>query len=260
MLLVAIATLAGSTGAFAADLPARTYTKAPAMAVSAYNWTGFYVGIHGGADWFHKDWYLPVSAINCGGFPLCTPSNEGGHSASSWLVGGQAGYNYQIGQWVLGVEGQASWTDLKGSNGSPAAPDNITHNSKTSAVGTLAGRVGYTFDRFMIFGKAGGAWAHDKFWETWGIAAPPGIVPGTTLQTAESDRFGWMLGVGAEYALAANWSVKVEYDYMDFGSHRETLQPVGAAATAVQYDIRQRIELVKVGINYRFGGPVVARY
>lgn len=260
ILLGAIATVAVSSTAFAADLPARTYTKAPVIAASAYNWTGFYVGVHGGGDWFNKNWYLPVSPINCGGFPNCVGSNQGDHSASSWLVGGQAGYNYQVGQWVLGVEGQASWTNLNGSNGALTAPNNVTDNSKTSALGTLTGRVGYAFDRFMIFGKAGGAWAHDKFWTTAGTAAAPAFVPGTTLQSTDSDRFGWMLGVGAEYAFTTDWSVKVEYDYMDFGTHRETLQPNLVNTTAVQYDIKQRIELVKVGVNYRFGGPVVARY
>ena len=246
--------------ASAADLPARTYTKAPVAVAATYNWTGFYIGVHGGGDWFNKSWYLPPTPINCGGFPNCVGSNQGDHSASSWLAGGQAGYNYQVGQWVLGVEGQASWTNLRGSNGALTAPNNITDNSKTSALGTLGGRVGYAFDRFMIFGKAGGAWAHDKFWTTAGVGAAPAFVPGTIIQSADSDRFGWMLGIGAEYALTANWSVKIEYDYMDFGTHRETLQPVLANQIAVQYDVRQRVDLVKAGVNYRFGGPVVARY
>lgn len=229
------------------------------MVASAYNWTGFYIGVHGGGDWFKKNWDLPITPINCGGFPACAGAYEGDHSASSWLAGAQAGFNYQLGQWVLGVEGQASWTDLRGSNGALPAPNNVTNNSKTTALATLAGRVGYTFDRFMIFGKAGGAWAHDKFWTTWGVNAPLNIVPGTTIESTDSDRFGWMLGVGAEYAFAANWSVKIEYDHLDFGTHRETLQAV-AGAGATQFDIRQRVDLVKAGVNYRFGGPVVARY
>ena len=111
----------------------------------------------------------------------------------------------------------------------------------------------------MIFGKAGGAWAHDKFWTSAGTVIP-GVVPGTVQQSADSDRFGWMLGIGAEYAFTSNWSVKIEYDYMDFGTRRETLQPVQAGGFPFQYDIRQRVELVKAGVNYRFGGPVIARY
>ena len=251
---LAMGAMLGLGAASAADLPARTYTKAPMVVATAYDWTGFYIGVHGGGDWFDKNWYIPVTPNTCGG--ICGV-DVGSHSASSWLVGGQAGYNYQAGRWVLGVEGQASWTDLKASNGNLLIPTLIVNSSKTSALGTLAGRVGYAFDRFMIFGKAGGAWAHDKFWTTAGPASP---VAGTIIQSTDSDRFGWMLGIGAEYAFAANWSVKIEYDYMDFGRHRETVQPVLLGAASFEYDIRQRVDLVKAGINYRFGGPVVARY
>ena len=74
------------------------------------------------------------------------------------------------------------------------------------------------------------------------------------------DRYGWMAGAGIEWAFANNWSVKAEYDYLDFGTRRETLISVATGAPAFQYDVRQRIDLVKAGINYKFGGPVVARY
>ena len=251
---LALGTILGISAAGAADLPVKAYSKAPPLVATAYDWTGFYLGVHGGGDWFDKNWFIAVTPETCAA--VCGV-DVGSHTASSWLVGGQAGYNYQAGPWVLGVEAQASWTDMRASNGNLLIPTLIVNNSKTSALGTLAGRVGYAFDRFMIFGKAGGAWAHDKFWTTAGPASP---AAGTVIQAADSDRFGWMLGIGAEYAFAANWSVKIEYDYMDFGRQRETLQPVQVFAGPFPYDIRQRVDLVKAGINYKFGGPVVARY
>ena len=121
----------------------------------------------------------------------------------------------------------------------------------TDGLGTLTGRVGYAFDRVLIYGKGGGAWAHDRF------AASTG---GVDIQAVTDDRFGWTAGAGVEWAFANNWSVKVEYDHLDFDSQRETLQPLLAGGAAFQYDIRQRVDLVKAGVNYKFGGPVVARY
>ena len=84
------------------------------------------------------------------------------------------------------------------------------------------------------------------------------------LQSTDATRWGWMVGVGIEYAFTNNWSVKTEYNHLDFGRETETLQPLpGCGCTAFQYDINQTVDLVKVGVNYRFGwggGPVVARY
>ena len=95
--------------------------------------------------------------------PTVGPFNvsSGSNSASGLLAGGQIGYNYQIQNWVLGVEGEASWTNLKGSNLDPIHPD-INQNN-TDFVGVLGGRVGYAFDRLLIYGKAGGAWANTQY-------------------------------------------------------------------------------------------------
>jgi outer membrane immunogenic protein len=239
-----------SASAMAADLPVKArYTKAPPPII-VYNWTGFYVGLHGGGDWFTKDWSTPTTPLNLASGCNCGLS-DGGHSASSWLAGAQIGYNYQINNLVLGIEAQASWTDLQGANVNPVFTF-ITNHSKTDGIGTLAGRVGYAFDRVLLYGKGGGAWAGDRF-STSAFGGPDG-------QSVRDDRFGWMLGAGVEWAFMDNWSVKAEYDHLDFGTRRETLNFVLTGAPAFQYDIRQRVDLVKVGINYKFGGPLVARY
>src|SRR5205085_12245206 len=121
--LVATSALATGGPASAADMPVRVPAyKAPAP-VATFSWTGFYLGIHGGGDWFNKDWFTPLTPINtAGGGCFGCPASAGGHTSSSWLLGGQAGFNYQVGRLVLGVEAQASWTKLEGSNVNVMSP------------------------------------------------------------------------------------------------------------------------------------------
>ena len=235
--------------AAAADMALKAAPVKALPPVAQYDWTGFYIGVQGGGDRFSKDWFTPTTPLNLTGGCNCGRP-DGGHTAGSWLFGGQAGFNYQISKWVLGVEAEASWTDLQGSN---TNPDFIllTHRSRTDGLGTFTGRVGYAFDRVLIYGKGGGAWAHDRFTASNG---------GVDIQAVSDDRFGWTVGAGVEWAFANNWSVKAEYDHLDFDWRRETLQPLLAGGAAFEYDIRQRVDLVKAGLNYKFGGPVVARY
>ncbi len=118
--------------------------KAPPVVapVPVFSWTGFYIGLHGGGAWFDKDWNAPASALNLanGGCGAPCPVFAGSHTGSSWLAGAQAGVNYQTGIWVLGVEVDGSWTDLKGSNVSGLAAF-LTNNSKTEVARSQAGSV-----------------------------------------------------------------------------------------------------------------------
>ncbi len=232
--------------AAAADLPARMPVKAPApVVVAAFNWTGCYIGAHGGYAWGEKDWTWNA-------FPIA----NGDHNIDGWLVGGQVGCNYQTGRVVLGIEGQFSWADLDGSHSFNftlpfvAGVNTFGFHTNVDFLGTIAGRLGYTFDRTLVFVKGGAAFAHDKYRIS---------VNGTDILTADDDlRWGWMVGGGLEYAFTGNWSMKIEYNYMNFGN-RDTSFCNGPACETINID--QQIQLVKVGINYRFGGgPVVARY
>jgi outer membrane immunogenic protein len=246
-LLVVLALCVCVTGAFAISAPASAADmpiKAPVIAAPIpFSWTGIYIGVHGGADWFDKDWFASLTPINiAGGCPGC-PTTVGAHSASSWLAGGQIGFNYQFQSIVAGIEAQASWTRLEASNPNLLAPAFITNHSKTDFIGTLAGRLGYAWDHALVYAKGGGAWAHDQFFTSTTVSP--------VAQSLTETRWGWMAGVGFEYAFTNNWSAKIEYDYLDFGRRRETLQPV-VAAGPFEYDIKQTIQLVKVGINYRF--------
>ena len=136
----AIGAVRATSAASAADMPVKTpMHKAPPPAV-ILSWTGFHGGVHGGGDWFNNDWFTPLSAINtAGGGCFGCPAPAGSHTSSNSLFGGQVGFNYQVGWWVWGVEAQASWTKLEGSNVNLLSPT-VTIHSRTDTLGTIAAR------------------------------------------------------------------------------------------------------------------------
>jgi outer membrane immunogenic protein len=243
-IVLATLTLAGSSNA--ADLPQLAY-KAPPPA-TMFNWTGFYIGVHAGAGW----------GLMEDTFTTATLRSINQHSMVGFLGGAQVGVNYQVGSWVLGAEAQFSWSDLDGTNTcEPGAPVALLNcHTKADWLGTAAARLGFAFDRTMVFVKGGGAWVHDKYDMT------SFTTPFTNIHVDDT-RYGWMFGTGVEHALLGNWSAKVEYDYLDFGTHTPSFPGLAAIVIGLNeaVPIRQRIHLVKVGLNYRFGaGPVVANY
>src|SRR5262249_2248055 len=110
--VVGLLALGAAAPASAADLPARPYTKAPAMVAAIYDWSGFYVGLNGGGGWSHKCWSLTQAA----NVVIVPPLNEGCHDATGGTVGGQIGYRWQMSSWVFGIEAQGNWANFKGSN------------------------------------------------------------------------------------------------------------------------------------------------
>ena len=245
--------VASAATVLAADMAKPVY-KAPPPAPALYSWTGFYVGLHGGGAWSDKDWFYPCTATNLL-LPPCGVA-QGGHNATSWLAGGQVGFNYQVGQWVWGIEAEFSATELKEGHLDLAFPTDI-HNSRTDFIGTVAPRLGLTWDRALLYAKGGAAWVNNDY--SLSIASS-----GLTTYTADSTRWGWMVGLGIEYAFAQNWSAKVEYNYLDFGTERILYTGNGAIPGALPFDedIRQRIQVVKVGLNYKFdwGGLLAGGY
>ncbi len=233
--LLALFAIAGvmtvSGAASAADIARAPIYKAPPAGVlqTQYDWTGFYVGGHVGYGWAEKDWRDSVGLFDVS------------HQANGFLGGAQAGFNYQIGMFVLGVEGDWSWSNMSGSSNVLGA----TFNTDVNWTATLAGRAGLAFDRWLVYGKGGVAWANDHY--------STNFYP---LSTDITDtRMGWVVGAGVEYAFAPQWTAKIEYNYMDFGTERVSFAPGFAT------DIDQKVQTVKFGINYKFGaGPLVARY
>jgi outer membrane immunogenic protein len=213
--LAATMLLAASAVSEAADAQrGPAYRPPPPPPIPYFTWTGFYAGVHAGVGWF----------------------DDGG--GSGFVGGGQVGYNYQINQWVLGVEGDFAGTTIGGSGSATVTGPGLPVISGFASggldwVSTLAPRVGYAFDRWLVYGKFGGAWAHGSGSGTVTVNGVP-----VAAVSASSTASGWVLGVGTEYALQGNWTAKVEYNMMDFGG-----------------DGDGKFHVFKAGVNYRFGGP-----
>jgi outer membrane immunogenic protein len=205
-----------ATGALAADLPrALPPTNAPAF-VPGYNWTGFYAGINGGYGWGNSNWD-----------GLATEPNVHGG-----LVGATAGYNWQTGALVFGIEGDIDWSHLRGSFASLACPAGC--ETRNNWLGTVRGRVGYAFDRFMPY-------------VTGGLAVGDIKANVTGLPGASTTNAGWTVGGGIEAAVLGNVTAKLEYLYVDLGSLNCNALACGLPSTV---DLRSNV--VRAGVNLRF--------
>jgi len=253
-LLAAAAIAVGAAApALAADLPARApapYTKAPAIVQAAYDWSGFYIGINGGWGTSRVDWNAdPFAIVGGGTFP---GGDEGSHNASGGTVGGQIGYRWQMASWVFGLEAQGNWADFTGSNLS-AQFAGQTNQTKIDAFGLFTGQIGYAWDRALFYVKGGAAVTDNKY---TAVATIPLFGVGTGTDTANETRWGSTVGVGVEYAFAPNWSLGFEYDHLFMGT-RDVVSPSGFL---IADHIKEDVDLFTARVNYKFGGPVVARY
>jgi outer membrane immunogenic protein len=248
--LATVATLLLTGAASAADLAARPYTKAPAPIMAAYNWTGFYIGINGGGGWTDKCWDL----FNDGVGPVVPSAPEGCHTGSGGTVGGQIGYRWQAANWVFGVEAQGNWANFKGSNVSliPAFLG-INNTSRVDALGLFTGQIGYSWNNTLLYVKGGAAVTRDKY---------EGVFAGIVIDRADETRWGGVVGAGVEFGFTPNWSFALEYDHLFMGraDNRFTAVVVAPGTFTRGDSIRQDVDMVTARINYRFGGPVVAKY
>lgn len=214
--------------------PDRSWAAGSPRPVSSasYNWTGCYAGAHGGAGVL-KDSY----AVSAGG---------------GALAGGQVGCNYQIGQIVLGLEGEATWSALSDKlqfMNSGFASDFAGRNRWSADV---AARAGVAIDRALIYSKLGVA--------EGGFAFSGGDTTGF-FQQAGGNLSGLLLGGGIEYGFAANWSAKLEYDHIDYVSRALQVSRFqnGAMLRSFETGESASVNAVKAGINYRFvAGDVVS--
>jgi outer membrane immunogenic protein len=233
LLLGAVAFIAFAAPAVAADMPARTYSKAPVYTAPqvVYNWTGFYVGGHvGGA--FAGD-------------------NSLQGNSGRFLGGVQGGFDYQFANnFVVGAEAQYSW--LSSNNTGVLFPGGTLVTNNNNQLGSVTGRAGYAWGPALLYAKGGYAWRDNN---NVGVSAAGAPVAFTT---NGSHRDGYTVGAGLEYMFAPNWSAKAEYQYYNFGNTTFT----GGPAEVVGARFRDDEHTVKAGINYRFGwgGPVVAKY
>jgi outer membrane immunogenic protein len=227
--------------AAAADMP--IYSKAPPP--PPWSWTGFYVGLQGGAGWGNRQFnYNDVTPAAPFLWSASVPN-------SGALVGGQIGFNWQAGWAVLGIEADGDWADLQGKSICNTTTFFLNCAAKTDGLATFTGRLGVDFDRMLLYVKGGGAWMHENSTIS-NVALPP---LATAFSSSLSDsRYGWTLGMGIEYAFARQWSAKLEYDYADFGTKRYNFPAAGTvgASNFTNWDLVDQIHTVKAGVNYHF--------
>jgi outer membrane immunogenic protein len=222
--LAATALCGGS--ATAADLARRSVYGPPPPVIAYFSWTGCYVGGNVGGLWANRDWDL------------------GGSNTASGVIGGlQAGCNYQVGGWVFGIQGDYDWTNANSTVafGFPSFPV-VAISSKMNSLASVTGRVGYAWDRFLGYVKAGGAWEQSD--DT--------IFFRDDLLASSETRSGWTVGIGGEYAFL-NWLTGfVEYDHYGFGS-ADTFICAECGFAAVNG--KTSVDVLKVGLNLKFFGP-----
>lgn len=217
---LALGALLAAPGAHAADLSvAPLYTKAPPVQYSpAYDWSGFYLGVNGGGGWGDSHW-----------------QGIGRADLSGGMAGGTAGYNWQLGKAVLGLEGDVDWSHLSGTVTSPLC-NGSTCTTSDNWLSTVRGRVGYAFDRFMPYVTGGLAVGDIR-------ASVPGLPGGSNTNA------GWTVGGGVEVALPGNWSAKAEYLHVDLGNSN-----CGANCGGTPNEnVSLRDNVFRAGLNYHFG-------
>ncbi len=239
---VGLVALGMAAPALAADLPARTYTKAPAPMIAAiYDWSGFYIGANGGYGSSRKEW----DALS----PLV--GEDGSHNATGGLAGGQIGYRWQTGGWVFGLEAQGDWADLRGSNVSlTSLAAGSINRSKIDAFGLFTGQIGYAWNNVLWYAKGGAAVTDDKY---------TGVTAGLPFDAATETRWGASVGTGLEFGFSPNWSAAFEYDHLFMGDRTLSFTSPASLATRTE-SIHQDVDLFTVRLNYRWGGPVIAKY
>jgi outer membrane immunogenic protein len=295
ILLAAAATMAIAAPAIAADLPARTYTKAPVMVSPIYDWSGFYIGANAGGAWENtqtnysytsfpasappgfQDVFGPGGPLNVGGGSAVAsaisqgfiPGTLGKKDLGVFTAGGQIGYNAQFNQFVVGFEADLNW--LNGDNKtSPfvARPNiaNLTNVASSTAglqwLGTVRGRAGFAVDRALFYVTGGLAYGDAK------ASSAAAIFDGTNTDlyagSLSKIRTGYTVGGGLEYAITNNVTLRGEYLYYNLGSASYAVAPANSFAVGegIATVATQKFDgsIARAGINYKFGGPVVARY
>lgn len=246
--------LGGLGAAFAADLGPRAAYKAMPIA-TVYDWTGLYVGAHVG--WAGAERSFERTFVSNGVVALVINPGFSQH-ANGFAGGGQIGFNRQTGNLVWGLEAEFTGTALHSSTtvAVPTVPlITQTYDVNVDWTASLTGRLGYAWDRWMVYGKGGAA----AMQETYALRAPGLVLPDSPYLNAGVARLGWTVGAGVENAFLDNWSWKAEYSYMRFDGNDSITNTMSVSTnTGITSHTDVNLHFVKAGINYRFGGPVAA--
>jgi outer membrane immunogenic protein len=272
---VAVGAIFGIGAASAADLPARTYTKAPAVVATAYNWTGFYVGVNAGYSWGSTNQVMtvqPGGTYIVGSTALVSATGTSGLKPRGAEVGGQIGYNYQVSPlWVVGVESDLSWNGISETRqvsaqyvpGGFMFPAAFFLNQRVSSDWflTVRGRAGITpMDRVLLYVTGGLAVANLRYSSAFSDNTGLG---GTEAVSLSSTKAGWTVGGGIEGAITSDWTAKAEYLHSQFSGVSGTgFINVPFGTNVINHSTGDlKIDTVRVGLNYHFNAaPLVAKY
>jgi outer membrane immunogenic protein len=237
--------------ALAADLPLKAEPVAP-----RFSWTGCYLGAHVGGGRGSKDMTDPVALVQdtLNGTPVTAGITTVTTNPTGAVIGGEIGCDYQFaGNAVIGIEGTASGTTMRGSSfvGLPAATaagfpgEFALVQANNDFLASVTGRIGYAFDTVLLYGRGGFAVAGDKYDVSGGDFA--GLGP-FHFQGADN-RYGWVVGGGVDWAFTPHWSMNVEYDFYHFGSGGILMTDQFSSLTGV-VDVKQTVQVIKVGFNF----------
>jgi len=245
-----VALLGFGPAAFAADMPVKALS--PPVAPAYYDWSGFYIGGNGGWGW--QDRRPDITLMNNFAVIVTTP----GLKASGGFGGGQAGYSWQQGPIVIGLEADIQASAIKDAFSRLVDPvDNLAGSRNIDYFGTVRGRVGATVNNLLIYGTLGFAYAH--FTNTELVTTTFSSLSANLTNT--STKTGVAVGGGLEYGLSRNWSVRAEYQYIGIPGDSliaAVVPPNGIVISGNR--LTDNFQTVRVGVNYRFGTPVVAKY
>jgi outer membrane immunogenic protein len=258
---VAVGTMLGIGAASAADLAVKAMPYAAPVPV--FSWTGCYIGVHAGAGAMRDSVGSHGSQMNIGT----------DYTGTGGLAGGQVGCNYQDGNWVFGAEGEGYWSGMKTTDASSSAIVNgegfrDTDTAKNKYDFSIAARAGIAFDRTLVYGKAGWVWGKFDFLSSDTNFTGVGIPPVIRSSSASGTLDGLLLGVGIEHALTNNWTVKLEYNFLKYGSKELSFTSCDNTRTPTCFadgtgTVRADKQIFKIGANYLFNmapAAVVARY
>jgi len=250
---VAVAGLvAGATAASAADLPARA-APPPAPFVAAvplFTWTGFYVGAQAGYAWGDNNnnfGFSNGSVVSIGGTPFLVSGLNDGSDNDGFLIGGHVGYNFQFGQFVAGIEGDLEWADLNGNDNSfaltNAAGQTFLINSGLGLdwQGSIRARLGYAFDRVLVYATGGFAFAGLNDSNNFNLVNP-------FFTNGDDTVSGWTLGAGVEYAFTNNLTTRIEYRYTSYDHSGTNVFDDASLNRGNDLDFHT----VRVGVSYKF--------
>ena len=220
--------------AIAADLPVKAPPAPPPAPV--FSWTGFYIGANIGGAWSNGTITDVVTGAQLNS------------DSSGFIGGGQIGYNYQFNTFVLGVEWDIDGTSISKTSNAVAVilpgggAANLQASASTDWISTLTARFGFAFDRWMLYGKAGGAWVQNS-------ATLTNLTNGASV-SASNTNSGWTAGIGGEWAFAPQWSAKIEWDHVQLDDFSPSTNSVIVNDRLI---LSRHIDMVKAGVNWRFG-------